>query len=311
MDRLPPMKIALLSGGVGGARMARALDRAGADLSVIVNVGDDEAILGVHVSPDVDTVMYTLAGVEGPEGWGVNDDSTTVMDRLGALGGDTRFTLGDRDLATHLFRTAALAKGTPLHEITALLAGRYGVKPTLLPATNDELRTEVRTDDGWLSFQEYFVLRGHQDPAREISFRGADLARPAPGVLEAIDRADVVVVAPSNPPLSIWPILAIPGIADAVADRRTVVAVSPLFGGSALKGPAREVMLAMGLPEGNAGVVSAYEGLISDLVVDQRDAADRTVLSGPDLRVHVADTRIVDPERAQEFGRWLLALLSN
>lgn len=304
------MHIALLSGGVGGARMARAFDRAGATLSVVVNVGDDDTILGQAVSPDLDTVMYTLAGIEGPHGWGLAGDTTVVMTTLATLGGDTRFLLGDRDLATNMMRSVSLAGGAPLSEVTRQLATCFGLGPAVLPVTDDPLRTELRTDEGWLTFQEYFVHRHHQDAVREVRFRGAADARPAPGVVTAIDEADLVVIGPSNPPLSIWPILAVPGLADAVSRHDTVVAVSPLFGGKALKGPAHEVMAALGLPPGNEGVIAAYEGLITDLVVDQGDAGDRAELSGPDLRVHVADTRIGDPEAAEGFGRWLLALLS-
>ncbi len=305
------MQIALLSGGVGGARMARSLLAAGASLTVVVNVGDDERVLGLDVSPDLDTVIYTLAGVEGKPGWGIDGDTTTVMETLEGLGGDTRFTLGDRDLATHLARTSWLRDGVPLSEVTARLSAAHGLSVPVVPATDDRLRTELRTDDGWLPFQEYFVHRRHADAVHEVRFVGAEASRPAPGVLDALDDADVIVIGPSNPPLSIWPILAIPGIPDAVADHRRVVAVSPLFGGKALKGPADRVLQSLGLPAGNAGVVAAYEGLLSDLVVDSGDAHDRGMLSGPDLHVHVADTRISDPARAKDFGQWLLELLSN
>lgn len=291
--------------------MARALDRAGADLAVLVNVGDDDTILGLEVSPDLDTVMYTLAEIESELGWGIAGDSTCVMEALGDIGGDTRFRLGDRDLATNLFRTTARSRDTPLSEVTRSLANSFGVRPRLLPSTDGRLRTEVRVDDGWIGFQEYFVHRGHREQVHELRFTGAADTRPAPGVLEAIGEADAVVIGPSNPPLSIWPILAVPGIADAVARHETVVSVSPLFEGRALKGPAHDVMAELGLPPGNAGVIAAYEGLISDLVVDVGDSTDRMRLSGPDLRVHVADTRITDPIAAERFGTWLLALLSS
>ncbi len=290
--------------------MARALDRAGADLSVIVNVGDDDVILGQAVSPDLDTVMYTLAGIEGPHGWGLADDTLNVMRALADLGGDTRFTLGDRDLATNLTRTIALASGETLSAVTRRLASLHGVRPALLPVTDHVVRTEVRIEDGWIGFQEYFVYRGHRDRVLEVRHRGAVDARPAPGVIEAIDAAEAIVIAPSNPPLSVWPILSVPGMADAVSRHRTVVAISPLFTGEALKGPAHDVMRSLGLPAGNAGVIAAYEGLITDLIVDHVDSADRAALSGPDLRVHVADTHIADPDAAEGFGRWLLALLS-
>jgi LPPG:FO 2-phospho-L-lactate transferase len=302
--------VVLLSGGVGGARLARGLaavlpqDR----LTVVVNVGDDERVYGVHVSPDVDTVVYTLAGIEGPHGWGIAGDTFTVMDALAALGADTAFRLGDRDLATCLRRTAALDGGVPLSVVTGEIAAAVGVAPRILPATDDPVATRVRVDDGWIDFQEYFVVRGHRDEVRDLDY-GADAARPAPGVVEEIDRADVVVIAPSNPPLSIWPMLAVAGLREAVAaahDRVPVVAVSPLFGGRALKGPADRVMAARGLPPGNRGVAAAYAGLISHLVIDAGDADDVAGLAGTGLTVTATDTRIAAAGPAAAFASRLL-----
>lgn len=291
--------------------MARGLAAAlpPAALTVVVNVGDDEEIYGLAVCPDLDTVAYTLAGREGPPGWGVAGDTFTVMGQLGALGVDTHFRVGDADLATNLARTAALRSGEALSAVTARLAAALGLSCLLLPATDDCLRTRLRTVAGeWLSFQEYFVLRGHRDEVAGVSFDGARSAEPAPGVLEALQAAAAVVVGPSNPPLSIWPILAVPGIRDAVADAPRVIAVSPLFGGKALKGPADRVMAALGLPAGNAGVLAAYDGLLTDLVVDQGDAADVAALGGAGVRLHAADTRIAEPAAAARFSRWLLDL---
>lgn len=305
------MRVTLLSGGVGGARMARALDLAGADLTVIVNVGDDTPTHGVNVSPDLDTVMYTLAGVVGPEGWGLADDTLRVMDTLAWLGADTTFRIGDRDLATNLFRTAGLAAGRTLSQITEDLCASFEVGPRLLPASDEPVATVVTTDDGDVGFQEYFVHRQHRDTVHDLTFVGAGDARPAPGVVEAIKEADAVVIAPSNPPLSIWPILAVPGITDAVATAERVIAVSPLFAGRALKGPAHEVLRSLGLPAGNAGVVAAYDGLLTDLVVDETDAADRAALAEPGLRIHVTNTHLTDPERAVRFGTWLQQLISG
>lgn len=300
------MRVALLSGGVGGARMARGLAACGGPLTVVVNVGDDEEVYGVHVSPDLDTVAYTLSGRGGPEGWGVAGDTFTVLGHLERLGADTSFRLGDADLALNLLRTEALRSGERLSAVTARLAAALGVGPAILPATDDRLRTRVRTADGtWLPFQEYFVLRKHRDHVVEVRYDGAIAAAPAPGVVEAIDDADLVVVAPSNPPLSIWPILAVPGIREAVA-RRPAVAVSPLFAGKALKGPADRVMAGLGLPPGNAGVPAAYPGLLDVLVVDRGDAADVEALASPRLRVLAADTRIAEPEAAARFAAWLL-----
>jgi len=303
--------VVLLSGGVGGARMGRGLAAVvpPASLTIVVNVGDDEEIYGVHVAPDLDTVAYTLAGREGPQGWGVAGDTFVVMGHLDALGVDTRFRLGDADLALSLMRTAALGSGEVLSALTGRVAAALGVPCRLLPATDDRLRTRVRTQGGeWLSFQDYFVLRGHGDEVTEVRYDGATGARPAPGVLAALRDAALVVIAPSNPPLSIWPILAVPGIREALAAVPRVVAVSPLFGGKALKGPADRVMAALGLPPGNAGVLAAYEDLLTALIVDQGDRADLAALGDGAVRLHAADTRIADPAAAARFARRLLEL---
>ena len=302
-------RVTLLSGGVGGARAARGfaavLDPA--DLTVIVNVGDDDRVHGVHVSADVDTVVYTLAGVEGANGWGRADDTFTVMDALEGLGVDTTFRLGDLDLATCVARTEALAAGEPLSEITARIAAALGVEHRVIQATDDRLLTRVRSTGGeWIPFQEYFVVRGHQDRVDEIEFDGSEQAKPAPGVIEAIREADLVVIAPSNPPLSIWPILAIREIHDAVLAHPRVIAVSPLFGGKAIKGPADRVMASLRLPPGTAGVLAAYRALLDDLIVDRGDA-DEEVDAGT-VRIHALDTRIADPAAAARFAREVLAL---
>ena len=299
--------VTLLSGGVGGARMARGLAAVPGvhDLTILVNVGDDDEIYGLHVSPDLDTVMYTLAGIEGPYGWGIGGDSFTVMDQMAILGIDTTFRIGDHDLATNMVRTAALLSGEALSTVTARIAPARRVGCRILPVTDDLLHTTIDTTEGeHLSFQDYFVLRGHRDEVAAVHYEGAANALPAPGVTEAIESADLVVIAPSNPPLSIWPILAVPGIRKAVAGAR-VAAVSPLFGGKALKGPADRVMATLGLPAGNAGVLKAYEGLLDLLVVDAGDADDQA-LQTPDTRIIAADTRITDPEAAARFAEWLM-----
>jgi LPPG:FO 2-phospho-L-lactate transferase len=297
-----------LSGGVGGARLARGLSAIeDLNLTVIVNVGDDETIHGLRVSPDIDTVMYTLAGVEGPEGWGRRGDTFTVNDELGRLGLDNRFRLGDIDLALNLYRTLRLTAGEPLARITDNIRGYLGIAQRILPATENQIRTEVRVPSGeWLSFQEYFVLRQHRDEVIELRFGGADESRPAPGVIDSIAEADVVIVAPSNPPLSIWPILAVPGLREAVASHPRVIAISPLFGGRALKGPADRVMGTLGLPKGNLGVVRAYEGLLDVLVIDKGDAADAALIEG--ISVVVDDTLIKEPSASARLGRAILGL---
>lgn len=304
-DKRKDPRVLLLSGGVGGARMARGLSAVNGNLTVVVNVGDDEVIYGLHVSPDLDTVLYTLAGVEGPQGWGRAADTFAVMDQLGELGIDNRFRIGDRDLATNILRTSGLASGSPLSSITATLAKQLGVTATVLPATDDLVPTRVRSGTTWMSFQEYFVLRRAADDVDELDYVNAGSARPAPGVLSAIADADIVIIAPSNPPLSVWPILAIPGVREAVAAADRVVAISPLFAGKALKGPADRVMATLGLAPGNQGVADAYAGLLTDLVVDAGDAGDPVAA---DATIHALDTRIADPERAARFARAIVEL---
>lgn len=288
--------------------MAKALSRtvAADHLTVVVNVGDDDSMYGAHVSADLDTVVYTLAGVEGPHGWGIADDTFAVMDELAHRGIDTSFRLGDKDLATCLHRTAALHRGTPLSQITEEIARSLGVETTVLPATDDQLRTRVQVGDGsWLAFQEYFVARQHQDVVTALDYHGAATCRPATGVVGAIENADLVVIAPSNPPLSIWPILAVPGIRAAVASARRVAAISPLFGGRALKGPADRVLATLGFQPGTAGVLAAYKGLLTALVVDTADAED-VKLSTKETRVVVTDTRIADAAAGHRLAEWLL-----
>ncbi len=299
------LEVVALSGGVGGARLGRGLDGICDRVTMVVNVGDDEFVHGLFVSPDLDTVVYTLAATEGPEGWGLAGDSFEVMAHLGSLGGDIRFRIGDRDLATNLYRTARLRRGDSLTAITADIAAAFGVGAAVLPVSDDRVPTMVRSGESWMSFQEYFVLRRNQDPVDELRFEGAETAVPGPGVVEAIRAASLVLIAPSNPPLSIWPILAIPGIRPALEQATRVVAVSPLFGGRALKGPADRVMAGLGLAPGNQGVADAYAGLLTDLVVDISDA-DQPVDTA--ARVHALDTRIADPGAAARFAGELLDL---
>lgn len=300
-------KVVLLSGGVGGARLARGFEQIPeVDLTVVVNVGDDDRFYGLNVSPDIDTVMYTLAGVEGPDGWGRQGDTTAVMDHLTALGVDTKFTIGDADLAVNLYRTNRLRDGDSLDAITAHLSATLGINARILPVTNDPIHTHVKTEDGWMGFQDYFVFRGHRDEVLDIRFEGADEADPAPGVLEAIRAADAVVIGPSNPPLSIWPILAVPKVSDAVSQSRRVVAVSPLINGRPIKGPADRVLLSLGFSPGNAGVVESYHNLVDDLVVDTHDGHERSRLTDQGVSVHVGSTRIADPQSAATLARWML-----
>ena len=301
----------MLSGGVGGARLGRGLAKVpGIDLTVIVNVGDDDHDYGVAVSPDLDTVIYTMAGIEGEAGWGLAGDTFTVMDHLDQFGTDTTMRLGDRDLATKLFRTMELNRNVPLSEITGRISELHGLDHTILPATDDPVRTKIKiASEEWLSFREYFVYRQHRDQVTDLRFDGATEASPAPGVLAAIANADAIVVGPSNPPLSIWPILAVPGIVEAIIDRPRVVGVSPLIGGRAVKGPTHEVLASLGFAAGNEGVLAAYDGIVSELVIDQQDATDRGRLTASGATVHVRDTRLSDMAASTGFAEWLVEIL--
>lgn len=301
------MNVVELSGGVGGARLARGLDRAvGINPTIVVNIGDDEDIHGLHVSPDIDTVLYTLAGVEGPHGWGRRGDSFVTNAEIGRLGGDNTFQLGDLDLALNILRTQALRSGTPLSGFVAELSRELGIGSAVVPSSDDRQRTIIHTVDGeTLAFQEYFVFRHHEDEVARVEYQGD--VTPAPGVIAAIDMADVVVIAPSNPPLSIWPILAVPEIESAVRRHPRVIAVSPLFAGKALKGPADKVMASLGLAPGNQGVAEAYDGLIDELIIDESDAADATVIPSG-IEVRAMDTRIAESDASIRFCKSLLHL---
>ena len=273
-------------------------------MTVIGNVGDDDHMYGVPVSADLDTLVYTLAGIEGPEGWGIRDDTFWVMDHLGSLGVDTSFRLGDRDLATCLRRAQVLRFGGTLSDATASISASLGVDTPILPASDDPIRTRIQASDGtWLAFQEYFVQRRNRDVVTAIEYAGAATAAAAPGVVEAISAASLVIIAPSNPPLSIHSILAVDDVSRAVARHPRVVAISPLFGGKALKGPADRVLASLGYPPGNAGVAAAYDGFITDLIIDEGDAADADDLGGS-VSIHITDTRLAGRGAAARFAQW-------
>jgi LPPG:FO 2-phospho-L-lactate transferase len=271
-------------------------------VTAIGNVGDDLEMWGLHVSPDLDTIMYTLAGLLDEErGWGVRGDTYQAMAVAEQAGRETWFTLGDQDAGVHILRTRMLKKGEPLSTVTQELAEGLGVDVRLLPATDDRLRTKIQTPDGELDFQDWFVRRRHADHVDGVRFEGADESRPAPGVVEAIAAADAVVIAPSNPFVSIRPILAVPGIEEALGEKR-VAAISPLVGGKALRGPLAEMMASLGHEPGAAGVRALYSDLVSVFVVDREDAALANEIPG----AVVADTVMVLPERRAEVGRGLL-----
>ena len=244
------MKVVLLSGGGGGARFARGLDELlePGELTIVGNVGDDVEILGLHVSPDLDSLVYTLGGlIDADRGWGRAGETWNALESAASFGGEDWFRLGDRDIGLHLVRTRALRDGTPLSEITAEVASHAGVVPRILPASDDPLRTHVLTPAGRFPFQEWFVGRRHRDDVDAVEYEGADEADAAPGVLAALDAAEVILFAPSNPYLSIGPILAVTAIRDALERRRArCIAVSPLVGGAAVTGPAARMLTAHG-----------------------------------------------------------------
>ncbi|HKC21342.1 MAG TPA: 2-phospho-L-lactate transferase [Gaiellaceae bacterium] len=270
------MKVAVLSGGVGGARFLRglvdAVDPAG--VTAIVNVGDDLEVLGLAVSPDLDSVVYTLAGLSDEErGWGRAGETWNALATVDSLGGDAWFRLGDRDLGLQLVRTQALQAGEPLSSVTARLTAALGLEPSILPATDDTLRTFLDTPNGSFDFQHWFVARGHRDPVDRVRFVGASDARPAPGVLDALHETDLILIAPSNPYVSIGPILAVERIRSALERRRVpCVAVSPLIRGKAVKGPAADMLARLEGGTTPAHVAQCYTGLIDALVIDEADA---------------------------------------
>ena len=305
--------IAALAGGVGAARMLRGFVGVvdPADLTAVVNTGDDTVLHGLHISPDLDTVTYTLAGRNDEDrGWGLAGETWTVMAALEDLGGDSWFRLGDRDLATHLYRTQRLADGATLSTVTAELAHRLGIGVRLLPMSDDPVRTSlVLAEDGRrVAFQDYFVRLGHAVAVSAVEFEGAASARPAPGVLEALEEAEVVVVCPSNPVVSLGPILAVPGIAEVLGRRRsTVVAVSPIVGGAALKGPADRLLRELGEESSVVGVARRYAEIAGCLVVDDLDAGLAEAVAGCGLRCVVAPTVMHGPAEAAALAEVVLA----
>jgi len=296
------VRVAILSGGVGGARFVQGVVATGEGASVVGNVGDDVEVLGLHVSPDLDSIMYALAGLNDEErGWGRAGESWRVLDSVGALGGETWFRLGDLDLGVHLVRTQALSAGEPLSRVTAMLAASLGVETPLLPATDDRLRTWIATAAGELPFQEWFVARAHRDEVDGVRFEGAEDAAPGPGVLEALERADLLLLAPSNPYVSIGPILGVRAVRDALAARRVpCVAVSPLIGGRAVKGPADRMLARLAGGTSPRHLASCYPGLIDAVVIDEADAADLEGLG--DVRPIVASTLMVDGDARRRLA---------
>jgi len=292
------VRVAVLTGGVGGARFLRGLVDAvdPADVTAIVNVGDDVEVLGLAVSPDLDSVLYALAGLGDEErGWGRAGETWNALATVEALGGEAWFRLGDRDLGLHLVRTHALRAGNPLSTVTARLTASLGLETTIVPATDEQLRTWLDTPYGSFPFQEWFVARAHRDPVDRVRFEGAVEARPAPGVLDAMHEADLILIAPSNPFVSIGPILAVERIRSALERRRVpCVAVSPLIGGNAVKGPAATMLARLNGGTSAAHVTQCYVGLIDALVIDEKDARDVDAVTALGVRPIVTRTLMRD-----------------
>ncbi|HEY8675047.1 MAG TPA: 2-phospho-L-lactate transferase [Candidatus Dormibacteraeota bacterium] len=298
--------IVVLAGGVGAARFLQGVIAAMTvrDLTIVGNVGDDTEVAGLHVSPDLDTVLYTLTGqIDEERGWGVRGDTARALERARSLGHDAWFWLGDLDIGLHLARTEWLRSGVRLSAVTQRLGQALGLADRLLPVTDERLRTIIETRDGDLDFQTYYVRHGHRHEVVGIRFEGADAATPAPGVVDALAGAAAILIAPSNPLISIGPILAVPGIRDALRSRTVpCVAVSPIVGGQAVRGPAADMMRALGHDPSPVGVADIYAGLIDAMVIDDVDAGFAAELDRRGLSVRPTDTIMRDAGARQHLA---------
>ncbi|MGH2706667.1 MAG: 2-phospho-L-lactate transferase [Actinomycetota bacterium] len=307
------MSIVALAGGVGAAKLLRGLVRAidPEEITVIGNTGDDAVFHGLHVSPDLDIVTYTLAGlVDEERGWGLRSDTTAALEQMARLTIDAWFRLGDRDLGTHLARTTWLNEGASLSEVTDRIRSALGVKVRILPMSDDPIRTKIVTAGGILrDFQEYFVRLRHREQVAAVFFQGISEAAPAPGVLEALAIADRVIVCPSNPVVSIGPILAVPGLREVLRSRRRdVFAISPIIEGAALKGPAVELLEATGAEPSASGVAALYADFCGAFILDRRDADQRAKVEALGMRAILLETIMQTPEVAEVLAKELLAL---
>ncbi len=312
MKRARPGKVTVLAGGVGAARLLRGLAAVvpARDLTVVVNTGDDDVFHGLHVSPDIDTILYTLAGLSDPgRGWGLRGDTFHAIDALARYGRETWFRLGDRDLATHLYRTTERAAGRRLSTITEAQTRALGVGVRILPMSDDPVRTVIETARGRLSFQEYLVRERARPSVRAIRYHGVRKARPAPGVLPAIRNARVLIVAPSNPFVSIAPILGVPGVRDALRRAAApVIAVSPLIGGRPVKGPADRMMRSLGMRPDPVHLAGLYSDLLDGLVLDDTDARFLPALEARRIRAATTNTLMKTPARSTAVAQEVLHL---
>ena len=304
-----------LAGGVGGAKLALGLSRIlpPDHLSIVVNTGDDERFHGLHVSPDLDTMTYTLSGLYNPEtGWGINGDTFETLGMLNRLGADTWFNLGSRDFAMHIRRTELLAQGSSLSQVTSQLTAALDIQHPIIPMSDQPVRTVLDTDDGVLSMQEYFVKRRAEPVVRSIEYVGARDAKPSAGFASALDAASVVVICPSNPFLSVAPILAIPGVRDAIASHTAPrIAVSPIVGGAAVRGPAGKIMQELGADVSAVGVAREYRGICDVLVLDSQDAGLADAVRAEGVDAAVMPTIMQTDEDKVQLAERVLALAAD
>ncbi len=309
------MQVVALAGGVGASKLLWGLHRVlePRALTIVVNTGDDLELYGLSISPDLDIVTYTLAGVVNPStGWGVQGDTRALLDALGRFGKETWFWLGDRDLATHIYRTERLRAGSPLSAVTDSIRRAFGVAARIIPMSDQPVRTMMNTGRGTMHFQEYLVKNGAEPVVRGITFEGIEQSSPAPGALEAIAGADRILICPSNPLISIGPILAVPGIRDALRARRErVIAVSPIVAGKSLKGPSDRMLEQLGHEVSARGVARLQRDIVGAFVIDREDAGQREAIEGLGLGVVVTDTIMRNDDEKVRLARELVAIMEG
>jgi LPPG:FO 2-phospho-L-lactate transferase len=307
--------LVILTGGTGGAKLIEGLSHEidPAQLTVVCNTADDFVLHGLNISPDLDTIMYTLAGMsDSAKGWGIQDDTFAVLTQLGKLGSETWFKLGDRDIATHITRTRLLRAGFKLSDVTDRLRNSLGIKTRILPMSDDTIATRVETPEGEISFQEYFVKQGWRAEVKRVFYAGVEKSRPAPGVLEAIDAAAGIIICPSNPVTSIGPILAVAGIRDALKQANvSIVGVSPMIGESAISGPAHKLMTAQAMEPSALGAAQGYADFIDQLVIDNEDEALTKKLEALGIGVVKTSIRMQTLADKQALARQVLALVDK
>jgi LPPG:FO 2-phospho-L-lactate transferase len=307
------MKIIALAGGVGGAKLAHGLAQIlpPEDLTVIVNTGDDFEHLGLYISPDLDTVCYTLAGLANPEtGWGRINETFNAITNIERLGGQTWFRLGDQDLGTHVERTRRMKAGQSLSQITHAFCKAWGIHQTIIPMSNDSVRTIVNTDEGELAFQEYFVHRKCEPRVKSFRFDGIESAKPAPGTVDAIKEADAIVICPSNPWVSIAPILAVDGIRSAMEAKKTI-AVSPIIGGQAVKGPAAKMYRELGIEPSALAVAKHYQNLVIGFIFDEVDAKLEADIQGLNMQTLITKTLMENSDNRRHLAEDVLNFIRN